>query len=43
MTIVLTYDVLRDNILTAGLNHEQCRPDRDAYVKIIYENVPSVR
>jgi len=28
---------------TIGLHHEQCRPDRDSFVKIVYDNVPSVR
>lgn len=28
---------------TIGLHHEQCRPDRDNYVKVVYENVPAVR
>ena len=35
--------VIHSNSLTKGLHHEQCRPDRDSFVKIVYDNVPSVR
>ena len=41
----LTKDTIQHEFLHAlGFVHEQTRPDRDAYVKILYENVePSMR